>query len=50
MTQDPNRRPSTNQPLGGPPRKRTPAVVAVVGLVVAVLAIIALITWLRYNT
>ncbi|NHC24547.1 hypothetical protein G6553_15375 [Nocardioides sp. IC4_145] len=44
------RLPSTNHPLGGEPRRRAPAIIAVVGLVVVVAIIVALLTWTRYNT
>ncbi|GGO70861.1 hypothetical protein [Nocardioides deserti] len=45
-----DRLPSTNHPIGGQPRRRLPAIIAVVGLVVAVALIVAVLTWTRYNT
>lgn len=50
MTREPHDLPSTNHPLGGPPRRRLPAILALVGLALVIIALFAVITWARYNT
>ena len=41
---------STNQPMHGPRKPLTPALLAVLALVVAIVLVFALITWVRYAT